>query len=111
MSRIYVDGATQPRAYVSPPPSPEEGSIAEHEAAENPHPQYAKQRGYGLTITTNGQTVIPLPVAVTDPTRVGVYLNTTRQRYGVDWTASGTSLTWLATGLTLTPADALEILI
>jgi hypothetical protein len=50
-------------------------------------------------------------VVVVDATKVGVYLNTTRQRYGVDWTAAGAVLTWLSTDLLLTITDTLEILI
>lgn len=76
-----------------------------------PGPLTSTATGYPLTVGVNGQTVIQLPVIVTDPTKVGLYVNGVRQRYGLDWTVSGTLLTWLSPNFTLLTTDALEILI
>jgi hypothetical protein len=107
--RLYVSGEAQQPTVEIPPSS--NNSVSEHEGKADPHPQYSRATAYTLTVTTNGQTVFNLPAIVSDPTKTLVFLNSTKQNYPRDWTASGAVLTWLSPDLTLETTDLLEIVI
>lgn len=58
---------------------------------------------------TNGQTAFALPSQPSNPEIVMVSLNGLESEYGVDYTISGTGLSWINSGLPLVAGDKLQV--
>lgn len=59
------------------------------------------------TPITPGQTIFTLSISAVGPSKSILTWNGVQQEYGVQYTISGTTLTWL--GATLTPANSIEV--
>ena len=62
-----------------------------------------------FNVSLNGQTVFALTEVSNNPARSELHVNGNLQEYGIDYTISGSMLTWLDNDFTLTIGDKLII--
>jgi hypothetical protein len=65
-----------------------------------------------VTVSSNGQTSFSniLPYNIIDVSRTDLYVNARKQFYGVDYTITGRTITWISTDFPLETTDYIEIL-
>lgn len=73
--------------------------------------QLTKNFTQNITISSDGQTVFPnaLPYPVTNPSEVKLYVNGVHQKYGVDYTITGSTLTWTSSDFILETSDEMVV--